>query len=106
MSENKINFGEGVKLSYPAADTVDGKTGNEKVVDKSGSADALKEIDKNTVVLYIDVENTAGVEGGSIQLANKTAAGNYIGNVYYALNGSKVAVIVVDVANDILNVIK
>lgn len=94
------------KSGTSASENVDGKTGDETVIASSATTTSKKEIDKDTVILYINVEDKAGVEGAAIDLATKTAAGNYIANAYVAVSGDKVSVIVVDVANDILDIIK
>lgn len=61
-------------------------------------------ITSDTVVIYVDAENTDGVAGGSIQLASDDGIGGKVKNVYYELDGSDVTLLVVDVQNDILDV--
>ncbi len=56
----------------------------------------------DTTILFIDSEDTAGFEGGSIELAQELEDGTYVDNVSYILNGAgtEYVLIVVDVNNE------
>ncbi len=65
------------------------------------------EINDDTVIIYIDAENTAKAEGGTIQLASdKNAAGDKYDNVFFDANSAhELTLLVVDVQNDILDAV-
>ena len=64
------------------------------------------EITDDTVILYIDSDDVAGVEGGSIRLATETVTDDtYYTNVAYELNeDDEVTILVVEVNNNYSNV--
>ena len=66
--------------------------------------DAQKyDVDEDTIVIYVDVEDKAGAEDGDISLADKNEAETaYINNVKYAVDADKdVLVLFVDIQNAI-----
>ena len=92
-ADNAID--EGVKAAIAAVEAYDGTN-----IKFSGNSTVYK-ITDDTVILYIDSENEKGVEGGKISLADKTAEGAVINNVYFAVNSDKeVVLLVVDDANE------
>ena len=59
------------------------------------------DVDKDTVIIYVDTDAKTGVDGGSITLANKDEHGNYIKNVLtWADSDGDIVYIFVDIAND------
>ena len=93
---DEISFMTGMTTETIGSDTVD-------VVDKSGTKVQNKEIDKDTVILTVNVVDKAGVAGGELALADTTPSENYYANCYYVMGtGNSVALIVY--CNDILNV--
>jgi len=98
-----------VKIAYSkTTEDIDANTaGNESVISTSSATGMLEVDDKDTVIIYIDRATSSGVEGGSIQLASDTAGGNKIANVFFmSAAGSVADLLVIDVANDILDVQK
>lgn len=68
--------------------------------------DATKyDVDDDTIIIYVDVEDKAGSEDGDIVIADKNEAETaYIANVKYVVDADKdVVVLFVDVQNDIAN---
>ena len=59
------------------------------------------DVDDDTVIIYVDTEDKAGVDGGKIALANKDENGKYINNVIIvADDDADITILFVDVAND------
>ena len=103
---DKDNKSIGAIVSYNGDDefsyitgttTEDGMT----VIDAKGTAHNNVEIDKNTVILTVNVADKEGVPGGELALADKTAKDNYYANVL--VFGGETADLIV-YCNDILNV--
>lgn len=75
-----------------------------------GTALTALEIDSSdTSVIYVDTDNTAKAEGGSIQLADEPTTGNYTMNVFVVRDagvatGTTLDAIFVDVNNKMENV--
>ncbi|MPM13146.1 hypothetical protein SDC9_59501 [bioreactor metagenome] len=98
LSDKQIQFAYGV-----ATEDIDNDSTLEDVI-STASKTAVCSITDDTVIIYIDRENSAGVAGSALQLATGTAGSNKLANVYYELNGTDVTLLIVDVQNDILNV--
>lgn len=96
------DLGDG-KISHvtalTAASYVTGYAGG-KDIEIGGKA---YEITDDTVILYVDTANNAGVEGGEISIADKDALGFYVKNVYAAdiTTPNKLDYIIVDVSNNL-----
>ena len=59
------------------------------------------DVDKDTVIIYVDTDAKTGVDGGKVDLAGKDASGNYVKNVLRIVDGDNdVNVLFVDIAND------
>ena len=59
------------------------------------------DVDKDTVIIYVDTDAKTGVDGGKVELAGKAADGSYINNVVYKADGDNdVNVLFVDIANE------
>ena len=109
---DKATSGIGAIVAYNGSDEIQFLTGmttetigtaSVDVVNKNGSKSNLLEIDKDTVILTVNVADKEGVTGGELAIADKTPNGNYSANAYYVRGtGNTVALIVY--CNDILNV--
>ena len=109
---DKATSGIGAIVAYNGSDEIRFLTGmttetigtaSVDVVNKNGSKSNLLEIDKDTVILTVNVADKEGVTGGELAIADKTPNGNYYANAYYVMGtGNTVALIVY--CNDILNV--
>ena len=109
---DKATSGIGAIVAYNGSDEIQFLSGmttetigtaSVDVVKKNGSKSNLLEIDKDTVILTVNVADKEGVTGGELAIADKTPDGNYYANAYYVMGtGNTVALIVY--CNDILNV--
>ena len=109
---DKATSGIGAIVAYNGSDEIQFLSGmttetigtaSVDVVNKNGSKSNLLEIDKDTVILTVNVADKEGVTGGELAIADKTPNGNYYANAYYVMGtGNTVALIVY--CNDILNV--
>ena len=103
---DKSNQSIGAIVSYNGDDEFSYITGTTTedgmdVIKADGTAHNNVEIDKNTVILTVNVADKEGVPGGEQALADKTAKDNYYANVL--VFGDKTAELIV-YCNDILNV--
>ena len=103
---DKSNQSIGAIVSYNGDDEFSYITGTTTedgmdVIKADGTAHNNVEIDKNTVILTVNVADKEGVPGGELALADKTAKDNYYANVL--VFGDKTAELIV-YCNDILNV--
>ena len=59
------------------------------------------DVDKDTVIIYVDTDAKTGVDGGKVELAGKDQHDAYINNVVYKADGDNdVNVLFVDIANE------
>lgn len=82
-------------------ENISGTTVN--VISKAGDVKKNVEIDKNTVILTVNVVDKEGVTGGELALADTTPDGNYYANVLVLSSTGTTADLIV-YCNDILNV--
>jgi len=65
---------------------------------------AAYKLTADTRYIYVDTHNNTGVPGGAVSIATRTLLGTYVKNCYVvaaASDAAKVAVLIVDTANDI-----
>ncbi len=102
LGGNKIGSVAVMNGSNAGADAVTGYAGGKAINFKTLST--VTELDDDTVILYVDTADHSGVEGGSISVAAKDAAGAYVKNVYAyaaASDNTKLELLVVDVTNNL-----
>ena len=87
---------ENVTIENAATSYVTGFDGDKKVAIAGATSGKIGD---ETVILYVNTADNAGVEGGVISIADEPTSGNYVNNVRYINGGTEYALIVVDVNN-------
>ena len=102
-----ISYNGSDEFSYmtgAGTETIEGYADPVNVIKKDGTEKPRIEIDKDTVILTINVADKEGVAGGELALADTTPGGNYYANVLVLSSTGTTADLIV-YCNDILNVI-
>ena len=93
---NKAALTAGAVTAY-----ADGEDINMINADQTSIANFANKLADDVTVVYVNVKDTKGVDGGKIRTASKNSNGAYIANVMYVLNSDdEVDVLFVDVNND------
>ncbi|MEE0067648.1 MAG: S-layer homology domain-containing protein, partial [Evtepia gabavorous] len=104
------NVGDGTTVKDVAealtAGAVTAYAGGEDInmvqADNSDISSFANKMADDATVVYVNTEDTKGVDGGKIRTASKDSNGKYIANVMYKLDSeNKVEVLFVDVNNDL-----
>jgi hypothetical protein len=69
----------------------------------AGSSNVKADITDDTIIVYVNTDDVAGEEGGSVQLAHSNDDEEYFANVAYAVSNGDVLVLFVDVENNWFN---